>query len=230
MSDGSPEPRTAEDPLDESEAAHDNDESHPRKRQRVRLSCLECRRRKLSCDRGFPCERCVKSGTPDRCTYETKAGAVVNAGSGVPPAFAQLDSRRSTFGGGAGAGAGPGSDGGHHSRDDAIAGAAAFGREYDRIRKLELEVSQLKNQLSRRGASIDGSTIAASHSPLTQKDDAEASPANMAEYQPPFMSLGKGCERNKDELRFFRGKEFRTRFFGCHNATMAFIEVSGLSL
>lgn len=40
----------------------------PRKRQRVRLSCLECRRRKLSCSRELPCDRCIKSGTPDKCS------------------------------------------------------------------------------------------------------------------------------------------------------------------
>lgn len=41
------------------EESHDGkDGQPPRKRQRVRLSCLECRRRKLSCDRGYPCERC----------------------------------------------------------------------------------------------------------------------------------------------------------------------------
>ncbi|GKT87251.1 LOW QUALITY PROTEIN: C6 zinc finger domain containing protein [Colletotrichum tofieldiae] len=199
--------------------SRDDDESsqHPRKRQRVRLSCLECRRRKLSCDRGYPCQRCLKSGTPDRCTYETKSGVVLNASSGVPPAFAQLDSRRN------GELVMPGKE-----ADMSVIREAA--KDHDRIRRLELEVSQLKTQLTRQAmSSFDGSTVAGTNSPLTQKDetsDAPADPcANNSEMQSCWHQYSDG---DKSELRFFRGKEFRTRYFGPHNATMAFIELTGL--
>ncbi|KXH46101.1 hypothetical protein CNYM01_06838 [Colletotrichum nymphaeae SA-01] len=195
----------------------DENSQHPRKRQRVRLSCLECRRRKLSCDRGYPCQRCLKSGTPDRCTYETKSGAVLNASSGVPPAFAQLDSRRN------GELAVPGKE-----ADVSLIREAA--KDHDRIRRLELEVAQLKTQLTRQAmSSFDGSTIAGTNSPLTQKDETNEAPAdpcaNNSDLQSCWHQYGDG---DKSELRFFRGKEFRTRYFGPHNATMAFIEV-GLS-
>ncbi|KAI9727840.1 MAG: hypothetical protein M1834_007886 [Cirrosporium novae-zelandiae] len=41
-----------------------------RKRRRVALSCAPCRNRKLKCDRGVPsCERCIKSGYPEDCIY-----------------------------------------------------------------------------------------------------------------------------------------------------------------
>ncbi|OIW27900.1 hypothetical protein CONLIGDRAFT_453742 [Coniochaeta ligniaria NRRL 30616] len=36
---------------------------------RPRLSCEECRSRKLSCDRNLPCQRCVRSGKPERCSF-----------------------------------------------------------------------------------------------------------------------------------------------------------------
>ncbi|KAK1958575.1 hypothetical protein LY78DRAFT_751070 [Colletotrichum sublineola] len=200
--------------------SRDDDENsqHPRKRQRVRLSCLECRRRKLSCNRGYPCQRCLKSGTPDRCTYETKSGVVLNASSGVPPAFAQLDSRRN------GELAMPGKE-----ADMSVIREAA--KDHDRIRRLELEVSQLKTQLTRQAmSSFDGSTIAGTNSPHTQKDETGETPAadpcaNNSEMQSCWHQYSDG---DKSELRFFRGKEFRTRYFGPHNATMAFIELTGL--
>ncbi|GAB0133621.1 hypothetical protein EsDP_00002025 [Epichloe bromicola] len=206
----------------------DGDGDHPparkSKRQRVRLSCLECRRRKLSCDRGFPCERCIKSGTPDRCSYESRNGEVVNAcaSSGIPPPFAQLDARR--FGVGPGPGPGPGPSGGLSSRED-----------HDRIRRLELELNQLKNLLSRPGGgargSFDGSTVAATDSPSTRSRRDE----NLTELDgQPRLDVQECIDATtvaageKGELRFFRGKGFRTRYFGPHNASMAFVELTGL--
>jgi hypothetical protein len=46
-------------------------ETRPRKRRRRTVACTQCRNRKLKCDREYPtCSRCIKSGTPARCTYE----------------------------------------------------------------------------------------------------------------------------------------------------------------
>lgn len=204
-SDGDTGPRTG--------GSGGSDQPPARKRQRVRLSCLECRRRKLSCDRGFPCERCIKSGTPDRCSYESRNGEVVNASSGVPPPFAQLDSRR--FGIGIGGDVAPG----FTSRED-----------HERIRRLELEITQLKNQLTRPpggAASFDGSTVAGTTSPSTQKDE------TLADGEGPRPDVQECIDASnmsgeKGELRFFRGKGFRTRYFGPHNASMAFVELTGL--
>lgn len=195
------------------DGSRDGDQPPARKRQRVRLSCLECRRRKLSCDRGFPCERCIKSGTPDRCSYEARNGEVINASSGVPPPFAQLDSRR--FGiGDIGAGISP--------RDSDV-----VRQDHDRIRKLEVEIAQLKNQLGRgNGASLDGSTIAGTNSPSTRDENSEVERRVRPEVQEAIEASTLAGE--KEELRFFRGRGFRTRYFGPHNATMAFVELTGL--
>ncbi|KAG8423252.1 hypothetical protein J3458_000162 [Metarhizium acridum] len=190
----------------------DGDQPPARKRQRVRLSCLECRRRKLSCDRGFPCERCIKSGTPDRCSYESRNGEVVNASSGIPPPFTQLDSRRFGIGGADG-------PSGFSSRED-----------HERIRRLELEIAQLKNQLARPGGtgSFDGSTVAATDSPATRKDENLTESDGVPRPDVQECIEAGSMSGDKGELRFFRGKGFRTRYFGPHNASMAFVELTGL--
>lgn len=173
----------------------------PRKRQRVRLSCLECRRRKLSCDRGYPCERCLKSGTPDRCTYETRPGlAPPHKPAGLP--LSSYDGRLSL------------------SNDSLVRKDGV--RDFDRLRRLEVEVAQLKNLLSKQVAS-DGS-LTLNDSPATaQRPEAELVPETKL---PDFMQYGHDAD---NEMRFFRGKEFRTRYFGSHNASMAFSQLTGLS-
>lgn len=209
---------------DDHDIDNDDDDQQPaRKRQRVRLSCLECRRRKLSCDRGFPCERCIKSGTPDRCSYEARNGEVVTAASGLPPPFPQIEARRYGIAD-LGVSVGPGSSPGLSRRD-----SDTVRQDHDRIRKLELELSQIKTQLARSGASLDGSTVAATNSPATHKDLAagETEAGIRPEVQECIDASNPAAE--KEELRFFRGKGFRTRYFGPHNASIAFVELTGLS-
>ena len=49
----------------------------PRKRRRPALSCFECRRRKIKCDRNQPCNQCVQSRVP-RCSYDTETTVFTN--------------------------------------------------------------------------------------------------------------------------------------------------------
>ena len=50
------------------------DGSRSSKRRRIALACLDCRRRKLKCDRNFPaCTRCQRSGHPAECIYDPEA-------------------------------------------------------------------------------------------------------------------------------------------------------------
>lgn len=42
------------------------------KRQKITLSCTECRRRKIKCDHKKPvCDNCIKKSLQDQCTYST---------------------------------------------------------------------------------------------------------------------------------------------------------------
>lgn len=187
----------------------DRDEQHPRKRQRVRLSCLECRRRKLSCDRGFPCERCIKSGTPERCSYETRPGLAPPAKNGLSQtALSTFEARLPLPNGAA---------------QDLSAYRRDASRDADRIRRLEQEVSQLKSILTRVPHSDESVTLNEDSPRKTDLEDVD-----VQDHIPTPSACGNsyhGYTPEADELRFFRGKEFRTRYFGPHNALMAFSEV-----
>ncbi|KLJ10812.1 hypothetical protein EMPG_13813 [Blastomyces silverae] len=59
-----------------------------RKRNRVPVSCAPCRSRKLKCNRGMPCENCVKRSDAPSCTYaqpKTRKKPVSNQDSPVSP-------------------------------------------------------------------------------------------------------------------------------------------------
>ena len=67
----------------------DDIHSSERKRKRKALSCYDCRRRKLGCDREFPaCSRCRKSGQANSCTYEPGASDHKDQGDGEKPSAA----------------------------------------------------------------------------------------------------------------------------------------------
>lgn len=53
------------------------------KRPRPVVSCLNCRRKKLKCDRRLPCETCVKSGRSEDCAYAAGQEPLPN-GDGEP--------------------------------------------------------------------------------------------------------------------------------------------------
>ena len=58
----------------------------PRKRRRPALSCVECRRRKIKCDRDYPCEHCKRNGS--NCTFTDAVPSMgdhaLNGGPGFP--------------------------------------------------------------------------------------------------------------------------------------------------
>ncbi|KAJ1325173.1 proline utilization trans-activator [Microdochium nivale] len=196
---------------DDSHAAGSDAQEPPRKRQRVRLSCLECRRRKLSCSRELPCDRCIKSGTADRCTYEPRPGSfsgpISERTSFVPAApmvSFDLDSRH------------PNHNPLRRSVDASLLRESA--RDHDRVRRLELEVAHLKSALAKQ-QSVDGSTVVAS--PAVHKE---------LRPEPPSEPVAPIIPDNPDglEFKFVRGHTFKTRYFGPHNSWDSIIELNGL--
>ncbi|KAI1341877.1 fungal-specific transcription factor domain-containing protein [Xylariaceae sp. FL0016] len=217
-SESAPNSRPHEDD-DQDDPDHDDDSHNEpaRKRQRVRLSCLECRRRKLSCSRELPCDRCIKSGTPERCTYESRPGGPITTIASVSEK-AQFTPAANlvTFG------ADPRRSGGNAASnrrevDSSLLKDAA--RDHERIRKLELEVSQLKRALSTQ-PSVDGSTIAAS--PSTSKDAAKDTPFGLSGL--PYIKTSPDAV----DPKLYRSKNFNTRYFGPHNAWSSLGELTGI--
>ncbi|KAJ2894002.1 C6 zinc finger domain-containing protein [Zalerion maritima] len=194
----------------------------PRKRQRVRLSCLECRRRKLSCDRAFPCERCVKSGTPDQCSYESKPGPPGTVKAGIPQAtFTHAYDSRRSMSVHSPSGLGSGLDGLPKGADIGL--MRTSGPE-DRIRRLEVELAQVKSMLGKIATSDSSTTIQSPDDPTVKPDIKDPAKDQPLPREVVLNLLEPGRDKMQ-ELRFFRGKEFRTRYFGPHNACMAFSEV-----
>ncbi|KAI2625435.1 hypothetical protein GGS26DRAFT_201694 [Hypomontagnella submonticulosa] len=204
---------------EDDENEHDQEEHSQgpaRKRQRVRLSCLECRRRKLSCSRELPCDRCIKSGTPERCTYESRPGTTAApAPVGEKPHFATTTSLL------------PASFGSETRRSSTNLPPARrevepsllrdSARDHERIRRLELEVAQLRGALSKQ-TSVDGSTIVAS--PSTLKDSVKDGQSIPSTTPQNIESVA--------EYQNLRGHDFKTKYFGPHNAWSSLQELTGI--
>ncbi|KAG8951828.1 hypothetical protein FRC04_005520 [Tulasnella sp. 424] len=53
-------------------AVDENGQPVKKKRRRQALSCTECKRRKIKCDRQNPCSPCTRRGEADRCRWATQ--------------------------------------------------------------------------------------------------------------------------------------------------------------
>ncbi|KAI0116401.1 hypothetical protein GGR51DRAFT_316451 [Nemania sp. FL0031] len=223
-----------DDDHDDHDSLEDAQQGSTRKRHRVRLSCLECRRRKLSCSRELPCDRCIKSGTPERCTYETRPGSGPQPGApSLPttlPATTATAAARHTFN--------PSENpfvsfvtdgrrpsGSQHPTRPSVDGTVLKDatRDHERIRRLELEVAQLRNALAKQSP-LDGSTIAAS--PSTTREATKDTPPNVwVQSAVPFV--------DPDRIALMKASEnamcTKSRYCGPHNAWSSLKEITGIS-
>ncbi|KAI1813080.1 hypothetical protein GGS20DRAFT_499518 [Poronia punctata] len=211
-----------DDARDDQDGSEGNHHNSVRKRQRIRLSCLECRRRKLSCSRELPCDRCIKSGTPERCSYESRPEGP-STGTPARNPYAPVDASFASYG----ADARRPVTGQHPTptrRDvDASAALKDVARDQERIRKLELEVIQLKNALA-KPSPVDSSTIVAS--PATSRDATKDTPPSFATHHPlaAFVEEKHAHPKVSDSITCFR-----SRYFGPHNAWSSLRDITGIS-
>ncbi|KAI8623554.1 hypothetical protein F5Y19DRAFT_371651 [Xylariaceae sp. FL1651] len=205
---------------DDHDGQEDSQHGPVRKRQRVRLSCLECRRRKLSCSRELPCDRCIKSGTPERCGYESKSGgpAATTVSAAAKNSFIPAESPFVSYGSETRRPSGNPVPARRELDGPALKDAA---RDHERIRKLELEVAQLKNALAKQ-TSVDGSTIVAS--PTTGRDASKDTPPTLLTY--PAAAF---MDQNEFRSTLKGGLHFKSRYFGPHNAWSSLKELNGIS-
>ncbi|KAF2840993.1 hypothetical protein M501DRAFT_930940 [Patellaria atrata CBS 101060] len=60
------------------DGASNHGDNRPQKRKRLTYSCLNCRRRKLKCDREMPCSRCRQAGDGNSCNYGNSPSQSLN--------------------------------------------------------------------------------------------------------------------------------------------------------
>ena len=180
-----------------------NDETPGSKRRRIAFSCLDCRRRKLKCDRIYPsCGRCQKGGHPENCTYDTEAVDTLNqssaernhvardfsASGGFSRAIPRLPSVARSF---------AGDDGDEvvtrRQPDDATA----------RLYAQEERIRQLENRI----IGLERITHGSGRSPWPRST---RSP-ELTHTEHPLLDQREAAD--KDSM-IFRGKSFKTQFYG----------------
>ena len=181
-----------------------HDETPASKRRRIAFSCLDCRRRKLKCDRIYPsCTRCQKGGQPQNCTYDTEAVDTLNQSSGektgsardysssggLPRAVPRLPSVARSF-------AGDDGDEIIHTRQPDNSTARLYAQD-ERIRQLENRIIGLERITNGNGRV---------HWPRSTRSP-ELTQAELNPSLDPREAVDK-------ESMIFRGKGFKTQFYG----------------
>jgi Fungal Zn(2)-Cys(6) binuclear cluster domain len=185
------------------------DDFHPseRKRRRKALSCYDCRRRKLRCDREYPsCSRCQKAGQADSCIYESEplepkehgdgekseAGAIVAAfetGARAPNIQPTIESSST------------------RDKHPADVSSSKLALQARRIVQLETELASLK--ASRPSATWQ------SFGEVTSV----AKPSDTCNVTGPSLFLTSSRGPTQPETILFRGKNYKTQYYGGTNPT-----------
>lgn len=189
--------------------ADSGEKQQQQKKRRKALSCNECRRRKLKCDRTYPtCTRCQKSGDAELCVYETNPKDVADSSdqnqaanierpnsTNCPPPNGNIHHHKHGH-----------MHGPHHpfhpphfrkGRDDDISEEVMLHRRRARAEKVTL--------LENRIASLEGML------------------ARQTDVSRTTLPRQKGDTSTNDT--FFRGKGFRTQYYGPSNPSGLFPRV-----
>ena len=192
--------------------------SGERKRRRKALSCYDCRRRKLRCDREYPtCGRCRKAGQSDFCSYQ------------VGPQNSSEHHETDKFGGepcpqrGGASEPSPSRPGEYHTPIvQHIAGPiTAFNTHMpnDPSAKLVLQARRIA-ELERRLASLEGPQPAATWQSFGEVHVAPAAKTADAKDLESFSTtLQDSLPPRYAETILFRGKNYKTQYYGGTNPT-----------
>ncbi|KAF2171019.1 hypothetical protein M409DRAFT_18992 [Zasmidium cellare ATCC 36951] len=130
------------------ERSPDGQNGNDRKRRRKVLSCYDCRRRKLQCDRALPaCGRCTKAGQAANCLYlEDAADAPIREGEGLPTPVSTVGKQPPFYG--------------HSSRPIGMSTPAGpTGDLLSRIEYQDGRIKQLEAQLTQAGQPVKAGRI-----------------------------------------------------------------------
>lgn len=169
---------------------------HSSKRRRVALACLDCRRRKLKCDRVYPaCSRCQKGGHASSCTYD--AGAVESI-------FADGSHQKTRFN----------QDPESLAKSKTVASPISFVHHHA-LDTDESALAGLRAHVNRLENRIIGLEKAA-HAP--QKHSTLPRLNDCSEHLTVGHALNS-VRQEENETIMFRGKSFKTQFYGASHHT-----------
>ncbi|KAF1991543.1 hypothetical protein K402DRAFT_346291 [Aulographum hederae CBS 113979] len=171
------------------------------KRRRKAYSCTDCRRRKLKCDRAFPsCGRCSKAGNAETCVYSFMPDEADVQNASDPGQKVAVDSALHV--------SSRGPDMSFRAPDTTITSKLI---EQDcRIQALESQVRLLEFSLN-HASRLDESLIKRGQSPPHYEN-----------------GLSTESEVKDQETMFFRGKGFKTQFFGASGPAIEMVHFSEL--
>ena len=174
-------------------------ESKP-KRRRKALSCYDCRRRKLKCDRELPtCNRCRKAGQASSCSYDERALPPMQNGLNVPPSVKQSTPTPQA--------------------------PPSWPPSYPGYEPRQLD--RIENRLSSLMASQTPGTwqFIGEVAPATKHSQERPAIASDAERY-----LASTRKRLPTETSIFRGDNFQTQYYGSSNPTSAIAHVRGVAI
>lgn len=194
------------------------EETQSSKRRRIALACLDCRRRKLKCDRNFPaCSRCQKSGNAASCIYDPDAVEAI-----AISASAERNRTNGTFINGHGevdngsaskTGTSPSSFVHHHALDTDESAVAGLRAHIYRLENRVIGLEKITNDPQHRYGTLAGSR------------------ARVSQTRAPFPEKSVP-EDSEKELMLFRGKSFKTQFYGVshHTSYLSCVSINSLSM
>lgn len=207
-----------------SEDYHSQDEHRePRKRRRKALSCFDCKRRKLKCDRAYPaCGRCVKAGIASQCSYDSYPAESANNES--------LDNTLDQYSGLASTSTRPLSpQTPFNSLSHAgSVGLAAVGSHSNQAQSHQTRIRQLEEQL----ASLENRPKNLSNNVRAVPTSSHGTALGLLESRDKFSGIAKPTKSSNtevpEEAMVFRGKRFRTQFYGASHPGSLHIYVSNM--
>lgn len=186
------------------------------RRRRPPLSCTECRRRKLKCDRSLPCGQCIRSKTADSCVF---VGPQPGASSGTSRRMSPTVSRMRLP---SGCDDQAGESGGMFVFDSKLSSKSNTNRVSKRSHPDELRDLRQRLRVLEKA--------------LTKSNPLQTPETSIGDT---FSEVGTGTGTHsteaagvEDRVRFlpdssFRGKKSKTRYFGRshYTTTVSFVGV-----
>ena len=176
---------------------------NPTKRKRKALSCYDCRRRKLRCDRAYPsCSRCRRAGQANSCSYDERS---LQSRHRHTESSAPLSLKE---------------------KSTTTPQAPSDGSSFNPVAHVR-QIHRIENRLSALEASQTSGTWQLRGEVSSVTENSEQRPAIKAGTE-TFLTSPR--ESAPTETVIFRGENFKTQYYGGSNPTSLIAHVGCLGL